>query len=219
MVYFLANIIGGIVWLTLFFLRKDLRREILSMSIFATPFAALDIFFVPSYWQPVTFLNIPVGIEGFIFSFEIGGVAAAVYPEVFHKKLVRIKRYQKPVGIFILLATLGAVMFSNIFKVANTMLNLYIIMLFGSALIIFARRDLLKSTVLGGVLFGVTYFISFYLLNQIQSISDWFILEGLPKFFIFNVPIYEILFAILFGAYWGNLYEVLFGYKLKPLKH
>lgn len=177
------------------------------------------MFFVPSYWKPITFFNIPIGVEGFIFAFEIGGVAASVYPELFHKKLSRMKNYHKPIGIFILIIALSAIMLSKLFELANIMVNLYIILLFGSALIVFARKDLVKSAILGGILFAVIYFLSFYILNQIHSITDWFVLEGLPRIFILNVPLYEILFAALFGAYWGNVYEVLFGYKFKTFKN
>jgi len=218
MVYFLANAIVAVVWLTLFLLRKDLRKEILLMSFFAAPFAALDIFFVPSYWKPITFLNLPIGIEGFIFAFEIGGIAAAIYPELLHKKLSRIKNYHKPIGIFISVTALSAIMFSKLFELTNIMINLYIILLFGSAIIVYGRKDLLKSTLLGGILFGTIYFISFFILNRIQAINDWFVLEGLPRIFILDVPLYEILFAVLFGAYWGNLYELFFGYRFKTFK-
>lgn len=217
--YFWINIVAGIVWFTLFLLRKDLRREIVIMSLIAMPFAVLDIFFVPSYWKPQTFMNIPVGIEGLIGSFEIGGIAAAIYPELFHKRLAKIRHYHKPISLLLLLGAFGVIMFSNLIQFSNIMVNLYIVLLIGIAFLIYVRRDLVKSTIFGGVLFAVIYFTSFKLIDVIAPINNWYVLEGLPKIFILGVPIYEILFALLFGAYWGSLYETLFGYKFKTAKN
>ena len=166
--YFWINIVAGVVWLILFLLRKDLRREIVVMSFIATPLAILDVFFVPGYWRPQTFMNIPVGIEGLIGSFEIGGIAAAIYPELFHRKLSRIKNYHKPLVVIILVGAISMTMFSNLVKFSNFMLNLYAVLLFGTAVLLYIRKDLAKSTLLGGIMFAVIYFLSFKLINAIS---------------------------------------------------
>ena len=40
-----------------------------------------------------TFLDLPIGIEGFIYSFFIGGIAAVAYAEIAHKRVVKTKHF------------------------------------------------------------------------------------------------------------------------------
>jgi hypothetical protein len=75
---------------------------------------------------------------------------------------------------------------------------------------------LLRSSIIGAITFGAIYATALIIWsNLFPYTNNWFVAQGLPKLFIFNAPVYEIIFGFLFGAYWGNIYELLFGYKLK----
>ena len=144
------------------------------MSILATPLALLDFFFVPSYWIPKTLFNIPIGIEGFVFSFEIGGIAAVVYPEFSKTIPVKIKNYHKPFTVAIIATTFALFLLLNKLNFSNVMINLYVVLLVGTALTIYIRKDLLKSAIDGALLFGGIYFLSLTLwLKIFPQAKEW----------------------------------------------
>lgn len=214
MAYFGANIIELFFWLFFFFLRRDLRKEMLIMSLLATPLGLFDILFVPLYWQPVTFLHLPVGIEGLIYSFLTGGIAAIIYAEVAKKVPTKIHRYHKHFAFLAILLVPVLLFTLRAFQATNVIIDLGIALLCGDAIIFYLRKDLVKSSLVGGIAFGCMYFILLNIwLTIFPEAKDWFRFVGLPRLFIFNAPLYELLFGILFASYCGNLYEFLFGYK------
>lgn len=215
MEYITANIIGGVTWLFFYITRKDLRREMLIISIVSAPLALLDLLFVPSYWVPQTLGNIPIGLEGFLYSFEMAGVSAVSYEYFTRKHLHKIRNYRHPLlWILILILILPVSLYTSYAAGLNVALGLYSAGLIGMLVIWLARRDLIKSSLIGALSYGTVYFLSLALwFNLFPQTMEWFTLENLPKFFILRVPIYEIIFGLLQGAYWGNIYELLFGYK------
>jgi len=214
--YLFACLIACIPWIIFFIFRKDLRREMLIMSFLAAPLGLFDFLYVPTYWIPQTYLNLPVGIEGIIFSFLIGGIASVSFAEMTHKKIQKINKYHIHVSVFLFALVLPLVMLINYFSFFNIAIAMYIALLTGIALIILVRRDLLKASIFGGFNFGIIYSISFILwINLFPAGKDWFVLDGLPKIYLLSAPIYELIFAFLFGAYWGILYELIFGYRFK----
>ena len=73
-----------IVWLILYFLRKDVRKVMWFVSLplgFMGPF--LEYVYVNDWWRPLTITGTLLGIEDFLFGFGIGGISAAIYEELF----------------------------------------------------------------------------------------------------------------------------------------
>ena len=69
-----GNVFFGIIWLILFLIRKDLRKEILIMSFFSTPLGPLsEKLYLRDYWHPEFFSNTAIKIEDVLFAFFIGG--------------------------------------------------------------------------------------------------------------------------------------------------
>lgn len=188
------------------------------MSVLAAPLGLIDIFFVPNYWQPVTLFNIPVGIEGLIFSFQFGGIAAVAYAEFAHAVPVKIKHFHRPVSVAALLLTLPLLLLYKL-GLPSAMISLYLALLCGIAITMYLRKDLLKSALIGGLVFGGIYFVGLSLWGTLlPQVKDWFAFEGLPRVFILNAPLYEIILGVLFAAYWGNMYELIFGYKFQKTR-
>jgi len=213
--YIFADLIIFIAWIGFYYLRKDLRKEILIMSILAAPLGLFDLLFVPGYWKPITLFELPIGIEGIIFSFLIGGLAAVSYIEVSKKKLTKIKKFHRHFSVFVFVISLPILIGCYFLHILNIEIALYLALVIGAAVIVFVRKDLFKSAFLGGLVFGLIYsFLLIVWMNLFPSSREWFLLSGLPRIFLFNAPIYEMVFAFLFGAYWGNIYELLYGYKL-----
>lgn len=188
----------------------------LIMSLLATPLALFDLLYVPTYWKPITLFNMPVGIEGFIFSFEIGGIAAAVYGALAHKALRKIRSYHSYISLPVLLSVLPITLLFNNYYPVNITVGIHVGLCIGILLMLLLRKDLLESIVYAALLFGAIYFVALLVWSNIYPATMfWFTFDNLPKIFIVNVPFYEITFGLLFGAYWGNLYELVFGYKYK----
>ena len=96
--YLLGDLILFAVW-SILFLRKDLRKEILTVSIIGGVLGPLsEAFYIRDYWQPQLFNGWTIGIEDFLFGFFFTGITASIYEEVFGKRF--IKKASKPFWIF-----------------------------------------------------------------------------------------------------------------------
>lgn len=215
MEYLVANLLGMVSLSIFWYLRSDLIRKSILIGLITAPLALLDLFFVPEYWIPQTLFSIPVGFEGFIYSFQIGALASIVYKVFFNKSTITIKGYRTPIKEILFFGfTFLLVLFLHISFSLNLTLGLYIVAAIGISLIILKRPDLGRSILYSGIIYGIIYFLSIAVWSALfPETRSWFVLTGLPKIFILNVPLTEICFGILQGAFLGNLYEFVFGYK------
>ncbi len=219
--YLGSNIISMSVWALLYIWRQDLRRQMLIMSILAMPLAFFDLLFVPTYWQPVTIMQIPIGIEGFIFSFSVGGIAAVAYAEVTGRRMRKIENKTRLHAVWLPFVS-GALFFlCEVTGSPNPEISAYVATLASLVILLFLRKDLLQSAVVGSVAFGLIYLLSLKLwLILYPEARDWFVSENMPKIFFWGVPGWEVLFGFIFAAYWVNLYPLFFGYRFsKPRKN
>lgn len=215
--YLGANILSLALWLGLYYARRDLRRMMLVMSLCALPLALFDLLFVPAYWTPVTLLNMPIGIEGFLYVFSAGGVAAVVYAELAKRTPRHLPgwRFSAAQALWVPLIALTAFVLSMILGVPNPEIAAYIALATGTVLTLYFRKDLAPNIVFGSLAFGFVYFVLLKLwVGMFPSVHSWFSLQYMPRPFIWGVPVWEILYGFFFGAFWSGLYELLFGYKL-----
>jgi hypothetical protein len=223
-VYLTGSFIFLIIWLVLYTLRRDLRKDMLFGSLLSMPLAITEFIFVPGYWNPQVVLKIPfltsfIDLESFIFSFAVGGIAAILYEFVLKKRLVRARENREITKRhFYALSLCLIVSFILFFAILRVPL-IYsgIISLFaGSLVVAFNRKDLFKEMIIGGCLFLVVYFIIFIcILNFIYPnwiITEWN-LNNLLGVFIFGIPIEELLYALSFGSLWVVVYEDIKGYR------
>ena len=67
----------GLVWLLIYWLRRDLRTVLWRASLGTLPFACNEPLFVGTYWMPPSLFNLAAhtgfDVESFIFCFAIGG--------------------------------------------------------------------------------------------------------------------------------------------------
>jgi hypothetical protein len=219
--YLGANAISLAVWFGLFWWRQDTRRMMLVMSLCALPLAAFDLLFVPNYWQPEILFGLPVGLEGFLYSFAVGGIAAVLYAELSKRtpRHIRAWRAAAKHGLWVPVLTLITFIFAYALGVPNPEIAAYIAIAAGVSLTIFLRPDLTPNVLYGAIAFGIVYFCCLKLWSVLfPDTAAWFTFEDLPKLFIWGVPGWEALFGFFFGAMWSPLYEVLFGYALAPVK-
>ena len=219
--YLIGDLIFLAIWLILYFIRNDLRRKMLFSSLLSAPLGLTEIFFIPWYWNPKTLFNLVPGIESILFAFSVGGVSAVLYEVILNKHLIkaREKRTETKKHYYILICVCIAsfFLFSIIFK-KDVIYSAIISMFLGAITIILIRGDLAKETVIGGILFLMTYFVMFFIMNAFilpGFVAKNWNFEHLIGSTIFGIPIEELLWAWGFGSLWAPIYEDAKGYAIK----
>jgi len=201
------------VWLVLFIYSKNTRKEMVITGILVTPFVVIDYFTVPMYWTPKTLFNIPVGIEGFIFTFFLSGIAAVIYEVVMRKRIGKKKDKFNTNSIVIFIAVTLFVILLFWFIKINIIYFIILENMFSSGVICFFRKDLLKDTIYSALFFSSVNFIIFTLWGLlVPSALNWWTIKGIR---LGVIPIQELLFSFSFGAFVGPLYEYLTNGRIK----
>lgn len=213
-----------VVWLVLFLLRQDLRREMWLMSVVTMPLGLTEPLFVPHYWNPPTLFHLAqktgFDIESLIFSFSIGGVGSVIYKLIVKTRMVVVAQSEKhqrrhrwhslilmsPIILFLLLA---------LFTSLNHIYCAVIAMFIGALATLYCRPDLRYKIWVGGGLFLGFYAVFFLSLTWVLPdyvVHVWNV-KALSGIFVFGVPVEEFLFAFSFGMLWSSLYEHVFWLK------
>ncbi|MFA6528891.1 MAG: lycopene cyclase domain-containing protein [Candidatus Gracilibacteria bacterium] len=219
-----AYLTGGLLllvfWLAIFLKRKDLHKEIVWASLIGLPFGFIEILFVPHYWHPESLFDFMkqygFGLEGFVYSFSVAGLAAVLYEFLEKRKITKIKHNKKlHLGPFLLflLVYLGL----EIFFPTKPMLDLSIAFACGAIFTIILRPDLLKQVVSSGLIFSAFYLLLFAFVNIIfkDLVVQFYNPQILGNFKIIGVPLEEIIGAFTGGAFWSTLYEYAKAYREK----
>lgn len=219
--YLAVDALLVIVWIILFFYRKDLRKQIIISSIAIMPTIIYVYYAEPSYWHPPKFFSLSIGIEDAIGGFCLGGIGGVLYEELSRKRLkkiretVKIKLLHWLIPLVVLIISFGLFFLFSI----NIMITLFFALCTGVVLLVMTRHDLTKPALLSGVYFSTLYVLIlstwFYLFPHALS---WWNLDVFWGVTLIDVPLGEALFGFLYGAFWGPLYEFLFGYKLIEMK-
>ena len=160
-----------LVWVILFLLRKDTRKEQLRMSYIAAIIGPIsEILYFRDYWLPESIFPIfikgfPLMVEDVIFGFTIGGIAAVIYEVLFRQKLSRFSKHSKHTvkSIYLVLTfiflLLGSLKFglNSIYASAIAFLGVAIIVLL-------LRHDLFINAVGSGFGVMITMFVCYFFL-------------------------------------------------------
>lgn len=223
MIYLTIDLIVFAVWVFLLIRRYDLRAEMLISGIAAIPISFFDYLTRSSFWNPPTLFNLPIGIETIIFYFLLGGIAASLYEEVHDRKLIRITLRERGFKSlrYVLVLFLAISIFIYAYHFPEQTFYLVLGGIFSGILLIAAfRRDLIFNIIFSGLLFGMLYLVIFSLwISLFPKVIDWWNMDVLSGYLIFGVPAEQILFALLYGSFWGPFYEYLQGYRLERIKN
>jgi hypothetical protein len=204
-----------VVWLTLYYIRKDTRREMVLMSFFSTPLGPISEYFhVMDYWRPETITGTLIGPEDVIIAFLIGGISAVLYEFLYQEKR---ERSERP-GIFILILVSYAVgagilafgMWLGLGSVVTTftLLSLFI------AVPLALRPRLIQNSFLSGIAF-MTFLFLFYkvFIWMYPGIVDawWFGASGVR---VLGVPVEELTWGFLWGMVAGICSELVARLKI-----
>lgn len=208
------------VWMALWFLfyieRPLLRREMLWVSAFTALAGLTQPLFVPEFWTPPSLFNLAAtsgfDVESILFAFATGGIASVLYEsglKIRHRRMLEGERRERR---WLHLFSLAAVPVVFVLLLVLTSLNpiycLAAAMLTGAVGAVVCRPDLIKNTLLGGVLFTGLYFFFFVFVGTMfpTFIEAWN-LAALSGVVVAGVPIEELMFAFTFGMFWSGVYE------------
>lgn len=224
-VWFIWSLLILGLWAMVFFYKKDLRKEMLKMSLITMPFGITEPLFVPDYWLPPSLFNLAENtgfdIESFIFSFAIGGLGTVLYRLVYKSRLAKISHEERhhrkhKFHIYILFVPVFVFLFLVLVTKLNHIYCGTIAMFLGGIATLYCRPDLKGKIWVGGLLFTLLYFVYFgsILLFYPDYVELYWNLENLMHILAFGIPIEELIFAFTFGMYWSGLCEHIFWRKL-----
>lgn len=213
------------LWSIFYYLRKDLRREMVFMSCAVAALGVImeALFWTKDWWQPQTLTGTTVGIEDFLFGFGSGGVSAVMYEEVFRKRYPRNKNAKHPqtvaviflFGISILLSSLSYFVL-GFNSAAAWMFSISVPVL----IMWYIRPDLIADSLFTGVSFTIVAFIGFFVLNYIDPgfVERWWLFEHLTNRIYLGVPLEDVLWFFTAGMFIGPFYEFWQGKKLVRMR-
>jgi len=214
--YLIGDLIVLAVWAFLFFRRKDTKKEMLTISLI---FGIIAILLAPIYtkdwWQPLTITGTSVGIEDFLFGFGIGGLTSVIYEHLFNRRIKTAKLTKKvkeemkinliiPLGAFIATFILCIFLFN-----LNSFISSTISLTISILLIYLKRKDLIRNSLLSGISSSIFAFTGYHLLNMITPgfFNEFWLYKNIGKILFLGVPLEEIVWFFLAGAFIGPLYE------------
>jgi hypothetical protein len=214
--YLLMGLIFLVIWTFLFIFRKNLRREMLTMSIlFGIAGALVERVYLHDWWFPATITGTRIGLEDFLFGFVIGGISASIYEFIFRKRLRKkaldSQESKKKRLAFAALGLFFIAMFAGCFFLLslNTLQASIIAFVSATAIVYFARRDLIiPSLVTGGVMVILACIV--YSLTELITpgwVQAFWYFKNIPNIVIFAVPIDDFIWYFLAGAFIAPLYE------------
>lgn len=217
--YLTGSLFFLLVWIILFLYRRDLRKEMLIMSLVVAPMGPLSQFFyLRDYWQPELFSGWVIGFEDLLFGFAIGGIAAVIYEIFFGKKYVKRhlpthSKWMFAVALFGIIWMFVGSMVLNFNSIYVSTLGFLII---GTS-ILFYRHDLLKDALFSGLLVGGLMFVFYLIFSQLFDgvIQEWWKLENISGILIFSAPLEELMWGFGWGFVAGPAYEFINGLRFK----
>ncbi len=217
-VYLIATIPLIIVWVLIFLYRRDLRKEMMAMSIIIGSASVITcyIWWTDDWWYPVTLTGTRVGIEEFILGFATGGIMSSIYEFIFRKTLYRKVVVPAHLALgtivfLVLLTEVGRKLFSLSTFWAST-----IAMIFTASMMLIIRKDLVLNAIVSAVsmmvISGLFYASLIFLSPEWISITYKYPLSGIR---LYNIPVEEFVFWFLAGFLFGPFYEYWKGEKLR----
>ena len=218
-IYLIALTPFCIVWLFIFFKRKDLRQEMILMSLIIGVLSMITSYYwwTIDWWKPITMTGTIVGIEDFIMGFTTGGIMATIYEVIFKRKFYKRKLHHHITGGLTLLFLLAQTTMWFFWGVGLTSFWSGIIsMSLIASIMLIVRKDLVKNAVLSGILMTLISLLFYYtvLIISPEWINNTY-LSGLSNIHITGIPIEEYIFWFFAGLVFGPFYEYWQGERLR----
>ena len=221
--YLVGTIFYLIVWVILFWHRKDLQREMLVMSflIGLMGLATNYYWWNVDWWHPPHITNTPVGIEDFLIGFASGGAIAVIYEEILKKRYYKSHVRRHVPGVKIILLLLAQLTFWLLWGLHLTsFVGSSIAMLTTASVMFYYRKDLFWKGFLTALLTPLISLVFYYPI--IFSVPNWvnqtYRFNYLSGRLVLGIPIEELIFWFFAGLVFGPLYEYWQGIRLVSMR-
>jgi hypothetical protein len=214
--YLIGDLALLFIWFILFLFRKDVRKQMIIMSLIIGILGMLFQFvYSIDWWHPLNILGTKIGLEDFLFGFAVAGIASVIYEEIFHKKIKLRKVNNKTKNLqnknFILISAALAIFFFGSFYLLgfNSFYSSIFAFIISTSYIYIKRNDLIYESIISGALLMIISFIAFIVPEFITPgwINSAWYLQNLSGIIILHAPIEDLIWFLLAGAYIGPLYE------------
>jgi|SRR5688572_13209106 len=207
-------------WMVFYILRPDLRRRMLIFSLIIMPLGPLSEFwFLRDYWRRPTITGYPISIEDAIFSFAIGGIAYSIYKIFFSMSVV--KNHNEPrrdwlVIAFFFIILIPLLLFTDLLGINSIFSSTFSLLLI-AVLTWTLRSDLLKPSIVSGILVVLLFFLVYKAMQVIfpSAIEYWCMGCNPLGVRISGINIEELLWDFSWGLAGGTMVEVITGDKLQ----
>jgi hypothetical protein len=211
-----------LLWITIFVFRKDLRQQILFMSVMIALLGVFPeyFFYTTDWWKPETITGTRVGIEDLILGFTNGGIAAVLYEVVFRRRTRALRKGPKLprtwlFGLTIILVAATTFWILGLHSFWATTITFIV----SAFLIVLLRRDLLWEAVFGGlamVTVSVPVYLTLFALFP-GVVEHFWLLHNLSRIMVWGIPIEDLIFYFGAGALLAPTYEFIFEKRLVKL--
>jgi len=214
------SLIFLLIWIVFYILRPDLRRRMLIFSLIITASGPLsEIWFLKDYWRRPTITGYPISIEDAIFAFAIGGIAYSIYKIFFNITAIQSEGQPRRgwlVIAFIIINFLPLLIFTDLLHVNSIFSSAFSLFLM-AALTWFLRPDLLKPSLLSGILVVVLFFLVYKAMQVIfpGAIEYWCMGCNPLGVRLSGVNIEELLWDFTWGLAGSTMVEIVMGEKLQ----
>lgn len=221
--YSIWTLIFLLIWLFLYSSRKDLRTEIMYISLlFGFGGIVCEFVYTQDWWQPITLMSTRVGIEDFLIGFAIGGVATALYEEIYHKRFSKkcVAKCRLAPHHFLLSFALLFLLLFYVLKLASVYATIfaYLICIF---YMLRKRNDLISNAITSGLfmlIFGIGIYWLLFFLDPDYFQKYWFLRDNWYSQLYMGIPIAEYIWYFLTGAFIGPLYVFIKGIRLAKVR-
>lgn len=220
--YLIITLISFIPWLVLYLHRKDLHREMITMSILVAFMGLISNYFwwTEDWWRPLNITSTRIGIEDVMLGFSNGGIAAVLYEEIFKKRLYRYKGANHKLGALLLILILFSITayFFHLQKLSSFVAG-SIATIIAAGILIVQRRDLFYDALLTGVCLAIATIPGFLILELISPdfIEKTWLWGNLSGIRIAAVPLEDLVFYFLSGLFIAPFYLYWKGEKLRKI--
>lgn len=212
--YLVGNLLLAIIWLAIFFIRKDLRREQMISGLVAAIAAPLTdyLVFYKDYWRPEYSLGLNVngvqlGIESPLFGFLIGGISTVIYEAFTRRKAIFSKPRNKLALAVIVVNILGTFFLTSLGL--NSIWASVTMLVMESIYMIYVDRDLINdmfwSPIILIIIIITLYSLWFWIYPD--AYHKFWVTEKMTGILLGRIPLEEIFWFFSAALFFGILYE------------
>jgi hypothetical protein len=208
--YLLIASLSAAPGLVFFYMREDLRKEILlaGVAVGISGVALGLFFFTQDWWRPETITGTPAGIEDFIHGFGIGSFSVAIYKTLFRKHSSAPVGAPKRVALAWLLAlSLLVSNFLFFWLGVKSYYAAYCGILAPTLGVYYFRPDLIRMSLFTGAALCLAS-IPFYLFYNILDpgyIERWWLFSHLTNVRFLGIPMEDLVFYLVGGMFLAPL--------------